>query len=73
MPQCAIQTVSQKLQVGLQQNSSNIDSGILPFMVTPLGATSVKARQEEVDAAMLDYGVLFKGTNRLSLADSRVI
>ena len=41
-------------------------------MVIPLGATSDAAttRQVEIDATMLDYGVLFEGTRGLSLADS---
>ena len=44
-------------------------------MVIPSRATldSATARQVKTDATMLDYGVLFKGTRRLSLADSREI
>ena len=53
-------------------NPSKIDSGLLPFMVIPPGATSDAAttRQVETDATMLDYGVLFEGARGLSLADS---
>ena len=44
-------------------------------MVIPPGATSDSAtsRQVEIDATMLDYGVLFEGARGLSLADSREI
>ena len=64
-----------QFQLGGDKNNSKIDSGILPFMVTPPGATSEKAafHQVEEDDAMLDYGVVAEGGNELSLADARVI
>mmetsp|Transcript_31582 Transcript_31582/g.35346 ORF Transcript_31582/g.35346 Transcript_31582/m.35346 type:complete len:444 (+) Transcript_31582:725-2056(+) len=56
-------------------NPSKIDSWLLPFIVIPPGATSdsATARQVEIDATMLDYGVLFEGARGLSLADSHEI
>ena len=62
-------------KLGGNENNSKIDSGILPFMVTPLGATSdeAAAHQDKEDDAILGYGVLYEGTNGLKLAEAREI
>jgi len=64
-----------QFKLGGKENNSRIDSGILPFMVTPPGAMSKEAsfRQDEEDDTMLDYGVVYKGATGLSLADSQAI
>ena len=50
----------------------NIASGFLPFVMIPPGATSNEAttRQLEIEAAMLNYGILFEGARGLFLEDS---
>ena len=47
-------------KLGGDKKSSKIGTVILPFMVTPPGATSVEAiaRQDKENDAMLDYAVI---------------
>ena len=63
-------------KLGDDGKSSKIDTGILPFAVTPPGATSVEAtaRQDEENDAMLDYAVVYDGNgNGLTLAEAHVM
>ena len=62
-------------KLGGIENFSNIDLGILSFMVTSPGATSEEGvyRQDAKDNAMLDYGMLSDLTNGLTLTDARKI
>ena len=64
-----------QFRLGEDENNYKIDSGILPFMVTPPRATSEEAATcpDEEDDAMLDYGVVYAGNTELTLAEAREI
>ena len=64
-----------QFRLGEDENNYKIDSGILPFMVTPPGATSEEAAfcRVEEDNAMIDYGVVAEGATGLSLDDAWAI
>ena len=56
------------------ENSSNINTGLLPMTITPPGATSCQAmaRQEEDREVYMDYNTVYEGNgNGLTLAESR--
>ena len=61
-------------KLGGEENSSNINTGILPFTVTPSGATFAEAttRQDEDQDTILGYAIVHEGNGTgLTIAEAR--